>query len=43
MFSDGYTDLNSAENASLGTTKMFANVKENGSEASRIFRALNLH
>lgn len=33
MFSDGYTDLKLAGNASLRTTKMFTSVKENGSEA----------
>lgn len=42
MFSGGYTDLNLAEKASLRAPKMFVNVKENGSEAMRVFGTLNL-
>ena len=40
MFSDGCTALNLADNANLRTTKMFANVRGNGSETERDFRML---
>lgn len=42
MFSEEYTDLNLAKDASLRITKMFADMKENGSEAMRVFRTLSL-